>query len=83
MHIVFFPTDKQPADRPVGPDGAFFSTEFQQFLLPYEVARAAPDPDRAVAEFLRSSYEAAADLGHWDRAGLEDDPFRWQRADGA
>jgi hypothetical protein len=64
------------ADQPIAPDGAFWSTEFQQFLLPYEVARAAPDPDRAVAEFLRTTYEAAANRGYWDRIGLEDDPFR-------
>ncbi|TYP89021.1 DUF5996 family protein [Blastococcus xanthinilyticus] len=68
------------ADQPIGPDGAYFSTEFQQFLLPYEVARAAPDPDRAVAEFLSTTYEAAAQLGRWDRAALEDDPLRWHPA---
>lgn len=76
------------ADHPIAPDGAYFSSDFQQFLLPYEVARAAPDPDRAVADFLRSTYEAAADRGHWDRPALEDDPRRWEgtavpRADGA
>lgn len=63
----------------VGPEGAYFSSRFQQFLLPYEVARAAPDPDRAVAEFLRTTYETAANLGHWDRPALEDNPFRWQQ----
>nr|WP_238589960.1 DUF5996 family protein [Pseudonocardia sp. AL041005-10] len=65
------------AEAPVGPDGAFYSADFQQFLLPYETARAAPDPDRAVAEFLRTTYAAAADLGRWDRSALEDDPLRW------
>lgn len=75
-----YPAPDGFADHPVGPDGAFFSTDFQQFLLPYEVARAAPDPDCAVAEFLRTTYEAAADLGRWDRAALEDDPSRWREA---
>ncbi|MEU6717465.1 DUF5996 family protein [Nonomuraea sp. NPDC046802] len=65
------------ADQPIGPEGAYFSTEFKQFLLPYEVARAAPDPDRAVTEFLHTTYEAAANRGHWDRPALEDNPFRW------
>ncbi|GAA0379880.1 DUF5996 family protein [Micromonospora gifhornensis] len=67
------------AEQQIGPEGAYFSTEFKQFLLPYEVARAAPDPDRAVAEFLYSTYKAAADQGHWDRSALEDDPMRWHR----
>ena len=71
-----YPAPEGFADQPAGPDGAFYSAEFQQFLLPYEVARAAPDPDRAVAEFLHSTYAAAADLGGWDRAALEDDPMR-------
>ena len=71
-----YPAPEGFADHPAGPDGAFYSTEFQQFLLPYEAARAAADPDRAVAEFLHTTYAAAADLGRWDRAALEDDPFR-------
>lgn len=72
-----YPAPDGFAEAPVGPDGAFYSADFQQFLLPYEIARAAPDPDRAVAEFLRTTYGAAADLGRWDRSALEDDPLRW------
>ncbi|MEU8804840.1 DUF5996 family protein [Spirillospora sp. NPDC048819] len=41
-----------------------------------EAARAAPDPDRAVTEFLHTTCEAAADRGRWDRSTLEDNPFR-------
>jgi uncharacterized protein DUF5996 len=61
---------------PVGPVEAYFSDEFGQFLLPYEAVRTASDPDRTVSEFLRTSYEAAAELGNWDRQALEDDPHR-------
>jgi hypothetical protein len=32
-----------------------------------------------VAEFLQTTYEAAAVLGGWDRAALEDDPGRLDR----
>lgn len=64
-------------EYPVGPADAYFSDEFGQFLLPYEAVRTAPDPDRAVSEFLRTSYEAAAELANWDREALEDDPLRW------
>src|SRR5690242_6429657 len=65
------------ADYPVEAEGAVFSPEFQQFVLPYEAARTAGDPDRVVREFLQSTYEAAAELGKWDRAALEVDPGRW------
>lgn len=60
----------------VEPDTAYFSDELQEFLLPYEAVRTADDPDRAVARFLQSTYEAAAELGSWDRGVLEEDPNR-------
>jgi hypothetical protein len=65
------------ADQPVGPDGAYYSVENGQFLLPYEAVAGADDPDRALTEFLQTTYAAAADLGGWSRDRLEDDPARW------
>jgi hypothetical protein len=67
------------ADHPVGPEGAYYSTENGQFLLPYETVRTAPEPDRALTEFLQTTYEAAAEHGGWERAQLEDDPRRWRQ----
>jgi hypothetical protein len=59
------------ADAAVGPDGAFYSQDFREFVLPYaRVARSA-SPDETLLEFLQSTYEAAADLGQWDRSALE------------
>lgn len=55
----------------VQPEQTFWSTELREFLLPYEDARTAPDPDAAVREFLQSTYVAAADLSGWDRELLE------------
>ncbi len=43
----------------------------KEFILPYEVVRRAKDPDRTLMQFLQSTYEAAADLGKWDRPALE------------
>jgi hypothetical protein len=65
--------------RPAGPDAASFDEDAGLFLLPYEAVRTAPDPDATLLDFLQSTYEAAADLGHWDRAALEDDPARRAR----
>jgi hypothetical protein len=61
----------------VAPDAAYYSVENGQFLLPYEAVADSEDPDRTLAQFLHSTYAAAADLGKWDRASLEDDPARW------
>ncbi len=64
----------QPPGYPehrVMPDGARYSPELGEFILPGEVLRAAANPEAAVLEFLQSTYDAAADLGRWDRAALE------------
>jgi hypothetical protein len=36
--------------------------------------RAADDPDAVLLTCLQSTYEAAAETAHWDRANLERDP---------
>jgi Family of unknown function (DUF5996) len=64
------------AAYPVEPDTAYFSEAYGEFLLPYEAVRTAADPDYALTRFLQTTYEAAAQLGGWDRAALEDDPDR-------
>ena len=55
----------------VGPESAYFSEEFSEFVLPYESVRTAADPDAMLLEFLQTSYEAAAIAASWDRAALE------------
>jgi Family of unknown function (DUF5996) len=52
----------------------FYSSEMGEFILPYEAVRQATDPDAMVLAFLHSTYEAAANLGNWDRAELEYNP---------
>jgi hypothetical protein len=58
-------------DAPVRPAGAHYESAFGEFVLPYEMVRQASSPDLTLLEFLQSTYEAAADLGKWDRARLE------------
>ena len=53
------------------PDAAFFSEALGEFILPYDAVRTAGDPDRALLDFLQSTYEAAAIAAKWDRAALE------------
>lgn len=55
----------------VRPDAAFWHDGLSEFMLPYDAVQTAPDPDEALMEFLVSTYEAAADLGGWDRDLLE------------
>jgi Family of unknown function (DUF5996) len=53
------------------PDAAFFSEALGEFILPYDAVRTADDPDKALLEFLQSTYEAAAIAAKWDRDALE------------
>jgi Family of unknown function (DUF5996) len=55
----------------VAPAQAFYFKDFGQFILPYDAVRTAADPHAKLMAFLQSTYAAAADLGKWDRAGLE------------
>jgi len=63
-------------DTAVRPAAASFSSSLSEFLLPYDAVRTAPNPDATLLEFLQSTYEAAADAAHWDRASLECDSGR-------
>lgn len=56
---------------PVQPKGAYYNKDMREFVLPYEVVRAANEPDIMLLDFLQSTYEAAADLADWDRNALE------------
>jgi hypothetical protein len=53
------------------PDAAFFSEALGEFILPYDAVRNAEDPDKALLEFLQSTYDAAANAAKWDRDALE------------
>ena len=59
------------AEARARPGKAFYNPSTQGFILLAEEVRRAEDPDAAVLEFCQSTYEAAADLGRWDRAALE------------
>ncbi len=51
-----------------------FDESYGEFVLPYSEVRGAADPTRTLMRFFQSTYDAAADLAQWDRAGLERDP---------
>jgi hypothetical protein len=55
----------------VQPREAFYASRLGWFLLPYDVVRRSENPDVVLLEFLQSTYEAAANLGKWDREALE------------
>lgn len=82
FYAYAYPAPEGFADYPVGRDGAFYSEQFGEFLLPYEAVRNSDDPDRVVMEFFQTTYLAAAELSRWDREALEIDPARWSSTNG-
>ncbi len=52
------------------PDGAFWSDQLKECLLPYEAVRRSADPGKAILEFAESTYDAGSTLAKWDRAAL-------------
>jgi Family of unknown function (DUF5996) len=59
------------AEARIRPDGAGWDTALGEFVFKYDAVRALAAPEKALAEFLESSYGAAADVARWDRAALE------------
>jgi hypothetical protein len=58
-------------DARVRPAKARFDAGLGEFVLPYDALRESADPAAALLDFAQSTYEAAANLAGWDRAGLE------------
>jgi hypothetical protein len=55
----------------VQPAAAYYHRDLGEFILPYEAVRTAGDPERAIQEFVDSTYDRAATLAGWDRVALE------------
>jgi len=59
------------SEQKVKPAAAFYHPQMKEFLLMYDDVRQADSPRDALLDFLQSTYEAGADLAHWDRKELE------------
>lgn len=64
-----------PGFREWRPSVGRFDADWQEFTLSYAEVRAASDPNAILTSFLQATYDAAADLAHWDRAKLEREPI--------
>jgi hypothetical protein len=71
FYAYAYPAPPGFADAPVAPENAYFDTTLGEFILPYDAVRLADDPEAYLLAFLDSTYQAAADLGKWDRGTLE------------
>jgi hypothetical protein len=59
------------ANASVLPGAAHYDAELSEFILMYDDVRKAASPSAALLDFCQSTYEAAANLGAWDRKAFE------------
>lgn len=62
------------AEAPIDVEGAFYSTDLLEWVLPYDAVRDAARPDEHLLDFLQQTYDVAAGLGRWKRDELERAP---------
>lgn len=60
------------SEAKVQPGAAFYERKLREFILPYEAVRTAEKPDQVLLDFAQSAYDAASQLGKWDRTALEE-----------
>lgn len=73
FYAYFYPEPKGFRKAPVQPSEAYYNEQLREFVLPYDAVRSAEFPDEKLLAFFRSTYDAGANLGKWDRASLERD----------
>ncbi|HWN76053.1 MAG TPA: DUF5996 family protein [Candidatus Udaeobacter sp.] len=58
-------------DSAIKPAKAFYRPEKSEFFLMYDDVRLSNSPEQSLLDFCQSTYNAAANLAHWNRAELE------------
>ena len=71
FYCYAYPQPAGFAEASVTTQGAYWSRDIGEFILPYEAVRQSAAPREALLDFLEQTYAAAADLAQWDRAALE------------
>jgi Family of unknown function (DUF5996) len=65
------PAPPHPGTASILPATAFYNAQLGEFLLRYDDMRGTDQPEQALLDFYRSTYEIGANLAHWDRESLE------------
>lgn len=65
-----YPEPKGYRTADIKPKEAWYSAELGEYLLTYETVQKAAKPDDILLQFLKSTYEAAAANGNWDKITL-------------
>jgi hypothetical protein len=66
FYAYAYPKPAGIEDADLGVDGAAWNAELGEFVLDYDVVRAARSPEVALRAFLDAAYAACATRAHWD-----------------
>jgi hypothetical protein len=66
-----YPEPQGFASAPISPIATYYDQSLGQHILPYNAVRQAISPDDELMRYLIDTYEAAANLGGWERLALE------------
>ena len=81
FYAYAYPEPAGYPEHPVRPADAYYDEAMREHILPYAAVRGSAHPDRMLDDFFRSTYEATAELGGWNRRELErDEPDRGHAA---
>jgi Family of unknown function (DUF5996) len=76
FYVYAYPEPAGYGDAKLKTAAGLYEKDLGQFILPYDAVRNADNADALLLDFLQETYEAAAELGKWDRKGLERQPVR-------
>ena len=68
-----YPTPENFGEQKIEPEEAFFSEDMGEYFLLYDDVRKSDNPEKTLMQFLKSTYEAAAETLDWNREELEFD----------
>ena len=75
FYSYIYPAPQGFSSASVKPEGAYWNNELGEFILAYKDVQQAEDPSKYLAQFLDSTYEAAAEFANWGREKLESTAF--------
>jgi hypothetical protein len=82
FYAYAYPSPAGFPESSVDPAAARWDTDLSEFVLPYEAIRTSGAPEDDLMAFLETTWEAAAELGKWDRSALEWGPGEQPRTSG-
>jgi hypothetical protein len=71
FYAYAYPAPPGFAAATVKPAEAFYSSEYGEFILPYDAVRQSPSPDSDTARISADDVRSRRDLGKWNREMLE------------